>query len=120
MLYNVNDVAGCAVCVGGIRETKRFTDLAWRLACLLPSVDKELDTKTKQELWHFGAGLVFRNYNKCLSKDCFVECSDGKVRNLAIVFFQWLGDHEEINTACCQVQVCSAMLVSDHPDLSLH
>jgi hypothetical protein len=97
--------ARLAVCVGSIRETKRFTDLAWRLACLLPTVDAPLPTKTREELWQYGAGLPFTHYNRLLDQDCHVQCSDGKLRNIAMVFFNWMGDHEEVNTACSQVKV---------------
>jgi hypothetical protein len=96
-----------AVTVAGIRETKRFTDLAWRLACLLPASNRDMTPKDRIELWHFSAGLVFQNYNQCLTKDFHVQCSDGVTRNLAIIFFNWMGDHEEINMACSQVKVCT-------------
>jgi hypothetical protein len=77
------------------------------LACLVPSLDREISNTPKDriELWHFSAGLIFKNYNTCLQEDFFVQCSDGKIRNLAIVVFNWMGDHEEINTACSQVKV---------------
>jgi hypothetical protein len=100
------------VTLGNVRETKRFTNAAWRLACLLPQarvylsgITKSFHTEKKQEVWHEGMSLIFQNYNTLLKHGMKVKCSDGEVRDLRMILGIWAGDQPEIETCCCLVGV---------------
>ena len=118
----------CAVTLGNIRETMRFSHLAWRLVGLLPPAPKTIkghkgDPVRSIEVWQEALAEIFQNYNKILDEGHFVVCSDGKTRNLATLLALWQGDQPEIEAACGLVGVsfvscsCSAhtyICLADH------
>ncbi len=69
-----------------------------------PSLSSK-DPEEKKRVWHTVLGLIFQNYQKNLKEDLFVKCSDGNIRNIAIVLSTYLGDHPEIETLNGLVQV---------------
>ena len=106
------------VTCGNIRETKRFTNAAWRLACLLPQpkiyltgLKRRLHVEAKQEVWHHGMELIFQNYNNLLKEGMRVRCNDGEVRDLQMILGIWAGDQPEIETACCLVGVSNTLYI---------
>jgi hypothetical protein len=100
----------CAVTLGNIRETMRFSPLAWRLVGMLPPAPKAIkgdkgDPVRGIQVWQEALGLIFQNYNKILEDGFFVVCSDGETRNLATLIALWQGDQPEIEAACGLVGV---------------
>ena len=98
--------------LGNIREEKRFSHSAWRLAALLPAgAVKRIkdDSELRQEVYHLAVGCIFENYNKLLKEGLLVQCSDGVTRDLAMVLALWQGDQLEVDALCQLVQVSLSM-----------
>jgi hypothetical protein len=100
-----------AVSLLNIRETHRFSVHSWRLAALLPSGVRTSTSEQKTKIWHRVVGAMFQNYNSLLNQNHYVKCSDGQVRNIAMVLSMWQGDGPEIATACSLIQVCTVCVL---------
>ena len=112
-VYRINTkIIDAAVTLLNIKETHRFSVHSWRLAALLPSGYRSSTSEQKTKIWHRVVGAMFQNYNSLLKKNHYVKCSDGHVRDVAMVLSMWQGDCPEIATACGLIQVC-IVLVQD-------
>jgi len=104
-------IMDAAVSLLNIRETHRFSVQSWRLAALLPSGVRTSTSEQKTKIWHRVVGAMFQNYNSLLNQNHYVKCSDGQVRNIAMVLSMWQGDGPEIATACSLIQVCTVCVL---------
>lgn len=113
----------CVLCVVlfsvsllNIREGKRFTSSAWRLAMLLPGGMKSLkESSLRVAVWHLAVKLIFKNYNKLLKEDFYVKCSDGQIRNIAMILSMWQGDYPEHASATCTISVRKKLYIFVQP-----